>query len=143
MCFFVPSVRPCMHHNYSVTSGRHTCRDCVWPIILFAGLYTTRRGGRVLLVIRFNVTFLALRPYWEQMCTSFLNDAESLTTYGCALWCSPIVYIRAYSLNTIIAFYFVTECSDVAVFFGGVCMSQHIRSLLALTRIGLSDLLCM
>ena len=26
--FFVPSVRLCMHHNYGVISGRHTCRDC-------------------------------------------------------------------------------------------------------------------
>ena len=53
-----------------------------WPITLGAGLYTTCRGERVVVVIRFNATFLPLRPY---MCNSFLNDAESLTTYGCAL----------------------------------------------------------
>jgi len=34
---------------------------------------------------------------------------------ACALWCSQIVYIRPYSLNTTTAFYFVTECSDVTV----------------------------
>jgi len=27
--FFVPFVRPCMHHNYGVISGSHACRDCV------------------------------------------------------------------------------------------------------------------
>jgi len=51
----------------------------------------------------------------RKICTCSLKDAESLTTYGCALWSSQIVYIRPYSLNTTIAFYFVTECSDVTV----------------------------
>jgi len=58
MYFFVPFVRPCMHHNYGVISGREACRDCVWPIILDAELYTTCPGERVLVVIRFNATFL-------------------------------------------------------------------------------------
>ena len=56
-----------------------------WPIILGAGLYTTCPGERVLVVIRFNATFLPLRPYCKKICTAFLNDAESLTTYDCAL----------------------------------------------------------
>jgi len=30
-----------------------------WPVILGAGLYTTFRGERVLVVIRFNATFLS------------------------------------------------------------------------------------
>jgi len=64
MYFFVPSVGPCMQHNYGVISGRHTSTDCVWPITLVAGLCTTCRGERVLVVIRFNVTFLPLRPYY-------------------------------------------------------------------------------
>jgi len=29
MYFFVPSVRPCMHHNYGVISWRHTSTDCL------------------------------------------------------------------------------------------------------------------
>ena len=59
--FFVPSLCPCMqHHNYGVISGRHACRDCLWPTILGAELYITCRGERVLVVIRFNVTFLPL-----------------------------------------------------------------------------------
>jgi len=28
--FFVPFVRPCMHHNYGVTSRSHACLDCGW-----------------------------------------------------------------------------------------------------------------
>jgi len=54
-------------------------------MILGAGIYTTCRGERVLVVIRFNATFLPLRPYCENICTTFLNDAKSLATYGCAL----------------------------------------------------------
>jgi len=49
----------------------------------------------------------------------FLNDAKNLTTYGCTLWCSQIVYIRPYSFNTATAFYFATECSNVTVFVWG------------------------
>ena len=76
---------------------------------------------RVLVVIRLNATFLPLRRYCEKMCTSFLNDAESLTTYGCAPWCSQIAYIRPSSMNTTTA-----ECSDVSE---GVCMLQYFRTL--------------
>jgi len=119
MYFFVPFVRPCMHHNYGVILECHARRDCLWLLILSAGLYTTCPGDRVLVAIRFNVTFLPLRPYHEQMCTCFSKDAGSPTTYGCVFWGSQIVYIRLYSLNTAIAFYSVTECSDVTVF---VCL---------------------
>jgi len=52
-----------------------------------AGLYTTFLGERVLVVVMFNATFLPKALLWK-ICTFFLNDAESLTTYGCALWCS-------------------------------------------------------
>jgi len=55
MYFFVPSLCPCMHHNYGAISGIHACRDCVWPIILGTGLNTTCRGERVLVFIRFKV----------------------------------------------------------------------------------------
>jgi len=63
MYFFVPFVRPYMHHNYGVISGSHTSRECVWPIIVDEELYTTCLGERVLVVITLNVTFLPLRPY--------------------------------------------------------------------------------
>jgi len=47
--------------------------------------------------VQYNVP--TFKAYCEKICTSFLNDAESLKTYGCALWCSQIVYILPYSLN--------------------------------------------
>ena len=77
---FVPFVRPCMHHNYGVISGSHACRDCVWHIILDAELYTTCPGERVLVVTRFNVTFLPLRLCYENTRTCFSKYAENLTT---------------------------------------------------------------
>ena len=83
--FFVPSVRPCMHLNYGVISGRHACRDCVWHIILDAGLYTTCPGERVLVATKFNVTFLPLRLCYVNTRTCFSKDAENLTTYGYVL----------------------------------------------------------
>jgi len=103
--FFVPFVRPCMHHNYGVNSGSHACRDCVWHIILDTELYTTYPGEWVLVAIRFNATFLPLRFCYENTRTCFSKDAKNLTTYGYVLWCSQIVCIRPYSLNTIIEFY--------------------------------------
>jgi len=119
MYFFVPSVRPCMHYNYDVISGRHTSTDCLGLITLAAGHYTTCRGERVLVFIRLNITFLPLRFYWDKMRTCFSTDAESLTAYGCALWCSQIVYIRTYSFNNTTAFSFVTEGPDVPVLVWG------------------------
>jgi len=57
-------------------------------MIVGAGLYTICRGQHVSVVIRFNPTFLPLRPYYEKIYISCLNGAESLTTYGRKLWCS-------------------------------------------------------
>jgi len=54
-----------------------------WPIIFGARLCITCRDEFV--VIRFNATLLPLRLYCEKICISFLNDAESLTTCGCAV----------------------------------------------------------
>jgi len=124
MYFFVPSVHPCMHHNYGLISGRYTSRDCVWPMILVAGLYTTCRGERVL-VIRFNANIPTFEALLRKNVYLFLNGAKSLTTYGCALWCSQIVYIRPYSLNTTNAFYFVTERSDVTVSVLRMCAGHN------------------
>jgi len=55
MYFFVPCVRPRMHHNYGGISESHACKDCVWPIILDAELYTTCPGERVLVVMTHQV----------------------------------------------------------------------------------------
>jgi len=93
----------------------HACRDYVWSTTLDAGLYRTCRGERVLVTIRFIVAFLPLRPCYEKISACFSKDAESLTTYGYVLWCSQIVCIRHYSLNNTTAFYFVNECSNIAM----------------------------
>ena len=55
MFFFVPFVRPCMHHNYGGISESHACKDCVWPIILDAELYISCPGERVLIVMSHQV----------------------------------------------------------------------------------------
>jgi len=55
MYFFVPFVRPCMHHNYGGISGSHACQDCVRSIILDAELYTTCPGERVSVVMTHQV----------------------------------------------------------------------------------------
>jgi len=66
----------------------------------------------------------------SKICTCFSKDEEGLVTHGCLLWRSQIVYIRPWSLNTSTAFYFVTECSNIAVFVRlRVCMSRRIRTL--------------
>ena len=44
-----------MHHNYGGISESHACKDCVWPIILDAELYTTSPGERVLVVMTHQV----------------------------------------------------------------------------------------
>jgi len=115
MYFFVPFVRPCVHTNYGVISGSHACRGCGWDIILVAELYTTCPGERVLVAIKFNVTFLPLKLCYVNTSTCFSKDAENLTTYGYVPWCSQIVCTRHCSLNTIIAFYSVNEWSKFAV----------------------------
>jgi len=40
-----------MHHKYGGISESHACKDCVWPIILDAELYTTCPGERMLIVM--------------------------------------------------------------------------------------------
>ena len=74
--FFVPFVRRSMHLNYGVISGSHACRDCGWHIILVAKLYTTCSGERVLVAIKFNVTFLPLRHCYVNTSTYFSKDTR-------------------------------------------------------------------
>jgi len=65
MYFFVPFVRPCVHHKYGGISESHACKDCVWPIILDAELDKTCPGERVLVFMTHQVQckFLHLRHY--------------------------------------------------------------------------------
>jgi len=89
-----------------------------WPIILGAGLYTTCPWWASVSIHQAKCNIPTLRPYREKMYTTFLNDAEILRTYGCVLWCSQIVYIHPYSLDTTTAFDFVTECLALQCLFG-------------------------
>ena len=123
MFFFVPFVRPCMHHSYGGISESHACKDCVWPIILDAELYTTCPGERVLVATRCNVTFLPLRLCYENTRTRFSKYPENQTTNGYLLWCSQIVCICPYSLNSTIAFYseWVNELCSIRLIDGVSC----------------------
>ena len=51
MYFFVPFVRPCMHHKYGGIAESHAGKDCVWPIILDVELYAPCPSERVLVVM--------------------------------------------------------------------------------------------
>jgi len=84
--------------------------------------------------VQYNIAIM--RPYCEKIYTTFLNDAEIVTCVF-VLWCSQVVYIRPYCLNTTTAFYIVTECLDVAVLFRlRVCAGHNTSVLyLALTRL--------
>ena len=46
-----------MYHNHGGISERHACEDCVWPIILDAGLYTACLGERMLVVMIHQVQY--------------------------------------------------------------------------------------
>jgi len=119
---------------------RHTSIHCVWLITSLAELWTSCHGERVLVVIRFNVTFLPLRPYCEKICTCFLKKVQKI--YGYALWCSQIDYIdiRPYALNTTTAFYFVPRGYTVSL---RACASHNAFALQqALARVGLYFLRC-
>ena len=82
MYFFVPFVRPCMHHDYGGISESHARKDCVWPIILDAGLYTTCPGEQVLVVMTHQVqcNILTFEAVSRKICTCFSKDAGLITS---------------------------------------------------------------
>jgi len=114
MYFFVPFARPCTHHNCGVISGSHACRDCVWPIILDAELYTTCPSVMSHQVQCNISTFEALLKkdvgylFLERCIKSENIWLHALTQSNC--WYSSL------SFEYITAFYFVTEYSDIVVF---------------------------
>ena len=127
MYSFVPSEGLCMQYN-------HWCdfRKAYIPWLRAAYNFGCRalynlpwRASVCSYQVQRNIpTFEALL---KQMCTCFLNDAKSPTMYGCALWCSQIVYtsISPHSLNITTAFYFVTECPDVTVLVWGCVQATN------------------
>jgi len=68
-----------------VNSGRHISPDCVRPTTLVAGLSTTCRGERVLVVVKFSATFLPLTPYWKNVCLFLERCKESNNVWSRAL----------------------------------------------------------
>jgi len=107
MYFFAPFVHACLHHKISES---HACKDCVWPIILDAELYTTCPREQVIVVIKFNVTFLHLRHYCDKNMHLFLKRCRKSDNR----WLRALM--QSDSLNTTAVFYYATECSDIAVF---------------------------
>ena len=75
-----------------VISGRHKSLDCERPITLVARLCTTCRGKPVLVVIKFNVTFLPLRPYWKNVYQFHERCKESNNVWSRALLQSDCLY---------------------------------------------------
>jgi len=71
-----------MHHNYGEISESHACKDCVWPIILDAELYTTCPGERVLVVVAHQVQcqIPIFEAVLKKICTCLSKDAEGLIT---------------------------------------------------------------
>jgi len=74
-----------MHLNYVVISGRYSFRDCVWLIILVAGLSHNLPWVAIVSSHQVQCNIVPLRPFYKQICTCSLKDAESLATYACAL----------------------------------------------------------
>ena len=92
MYSFVPSVGPCMHHNYWCDFRKAYIPDCVRPTTLVAGLCTTCHGERVLVVIKFNVTFLPLTPYWKNVYLFLERCKQSNNVWSRALLQSDCLY---------------------------------------------------
>jgi len=120
-----------MHHNYGEIQKVIACKDCVWPIILDAELYTTCPGERVLAVMTHQVqcNIPTFKAVLRKNMHLFLETCRRSNNVMVACFEQSDCYILPYSLNTATAFYFVTECSDIAVFIRlRVCMSQYIRT---------------
>jgi len=101
MCFFVPFVRPSMRHKYGGISESHACKNCVWPIILDAELYTTCPGERGLVVmahlaqcniptfeakLRKNMQLFLKRCRRSNNVTVFCFDAVRLFIFFLIIW---------------------------------------------------------
>ena len=101
------------HHIYMTWTSNHeviSSGDLYCCLLPQCEALRTCRSG-------FPIATLPLRPYYKKISrpTCFSKDEESLTTFGCVLWCSRIVCIRPYSFNTTTTFYFMNECSNIAV----------------------------
>jgi len=141
MYFFVP---PCMHHNYGVISESHACKDCGRLTILDAVLYTTCPGERVLVVIRFNVTFLHFEALVRKYKYLFLERCrKSKNVWLRALMQSDCLYSSLFfeHYNRILLCDWVLgHCSVCSL--ESVSWHNAMVLYLALTSLGISVLLC-
>ena len=97
--------------------------DCTWPGTLVVGLWKTCRGERVLVVIRFNVTILHLRPYWEKC--GLISWTMHKIQSDCSYHYSSL-FLEYYNL-------ILLECPDVSArtlqcWFEDACRPQRIRT---------------
>jgi len=124
---FVPSVGPCMHHNYWCDF-----RKPYIPWLRAAYNF----GCRALYNLPWRASVSSYQvqcniPTFETILKNvylFLERCKESTMYGCSLCFSQIVYtsISPYYLNTTTVFYFVTECPDVtALVWGCVQATNH------------------
>ena len=98
------------------------------PVItVFTGLYFQAFWAKWPFSDR-NELFLVISKTFRSVIGKWKKKTQMLT-----MW--QFVYILPYSLNTTTAFYFVTECSNFAVFVRlRVCMSQCTRTLAGLDQ---------
>jgi len=118
MYFFIPFVRPCVHHKYGGISESHACKDCVWPIIMDAELYATCPGERALVVMTHQVqcnipTFEALLR--KNMYLFLERCRGSNNVWLPALMQSDCLY-SSLLFEHYTRICFVTECSNIPVF---------------------------
>jgi len=114
------------------------------PIILDAELYTTCPGERVLVVIRFNATFLPLRPYWEKNVYLFLERCRNSIN----VWLRPFMQTDCLYSSLFFEHYSRILLCDWVLGRYSVCLRAHACHstfvlYLALTRVGPSVLLWM
>ena len=112
---------------YNWLSGSHACRDCGWHIILDAELYTSCPGERVLVAIRFNVTFLPLKLCYENTRDLFLERCrDSNNVWSRALMSSDCLFSSLYfeHYNRILLCELVIEHCSIRLIDGMSCHTK-------------------
>jgi len=113
------------------------------PVSLDVGLYTTCRGDRVLVFIRFNATILPLRPYCAQFVPLYKRCRKSNNVWLRALMLSGCSYSFYYSIWTLQPrFTLRLSVRTLQCLRACTCHSTFVLYL-ALTRVGLNVLLWM
>jgi len=134
-----------MHDNYGGISESHACKDCVWPIILDAGLYTTCPGERVLVVMTHQVqcnipTLEAL--LWKNMHLFLERCRSNNVTVACfdavRLF---IIFLILWTLQPHFTLWLSTRTLQCLFVWGCTCHNAFVLCL-GLTSFGISVPLC-